>query len=585
MKSFFKIFFATLFALVVFTGIVFWLSKSFVDKAIEPEKPVRQDNTILVFDLSKPIMEQTTEAGIPMPQSNNTAMNGLFDVVRAIKFAKTDVKVKGLYLKCSGNPNGFATSEELRNALIDFKQSKKFVFAYANEISQKAFYVANVADKLYCNPQGMLDWKGFSMQQTYFKGLLEKLEIQPEIFYAGQFKSATEPFREKQMTPANRLQSTIFLNELYGMFLQSATQKSGMDTGSLHALSNNYAVRSAYDALRYKLVDGLKYDDEVKDEMQAKAGIAKGEDIPLMPMADYIKAIDWSSSSKLNKIAVIYAQGDIVDGKGEDNEIGGDKFMELLRKARLDSSIKAVVLRINSGGGSAMASEQIWREVTLIRKAKPVIVSMGDYAASGGYYIACNADSIFAQPNTLTGSIGVFSLYGNVSGLMTNKLGITFDGVKTSPMADFPNTFRPMTELERNVAQSGVDSIYLTFKTRVSQGRHIPINVVDSIAQGRIWSGRQGLQIKLVDKIGGIQDAIDCAARMAKLQAYSLYEWPQVPSFWQKIFKSKDNTAIGEAMVQQEIGEVHLKYLQQMKQIKSWFGAPQTRLPFFMDIR
>jgi len=584
MKSFFKIFFASLLALTVFAAIAYFIAASIIDTAIETKKPKVEEKTVLVLDLSKPIMEQKTEPGLTLPEGQTVATNGLFDVVRAIKYAKTDASVKGIYITCTSNPNGFAACEELRIALLDFKLSKKFVIAFSNTISQKAFYVANTADKVYCHPQGMLDWQGFSMQYTFFKGMLDKLEIKPEIFYAGQFKSATEPYREKQMTPANKLQSLVFLNEMYSLFLQAAAVKTGVDTATLHRLANDFIIKSAAEAKSNQLIDGLKYDDEVKEEIQAKIGIDKNGKIPFMKIGEYIKAIGTNGTSDDNKIALIYAEGEIVDGQGAAGEIGGDRYLQLLRNARLDTNIKAVVFRINSGGGSAMASEVMWREVTLIRKTKPVIVSMGDYAASGGYYIACNADSIFAQPNTLTGSIGVFTIYINLAGLLNNKLGVTFDGVKTSPSADFGNSFRAMTDKEKIVAQAGVDSIYSIFKTRVSQGRHIPLAQVDSIARGRIWSGRKGLEIKLIDRIGGIQDAIDCAARMVKLKTYQLKELPVVQSFWDKIFDVQDNKpSVSTSLLSNGLPGESASVLQQLSTIKSWFGKAQARLPFFVQ--
>ncbi len=584
MRSFFKIFLATLLALVVFTVIGVFIFGWFIGNATTPEKPLVADKTVLVIDLSKPLMEQRKEIGFSLPEGQTAAVDGLYDWVRAIKYSKNDDAVKGLYIKCSDNPNGFATSEELRNALLDFKLSKKFVMAYANTINQKAYYIANVANKLYLQPHGTLDWNGFLMQYTYFKGLLDKLEIQPEIFYAGQFKSATEPFREKQMTPANRLQSMAFLNEMYGLFLTAAANKSGKDTATLHNLANNFTIQTAADALQYKLIDGLKYDDEVKEEIRTKTGLDKTEKIPFMSIADYIKATDWNTTKNDAAIALIFAEGDIVDGKGGDDEISGDTYMNLLRKVRTDDNIKAVVLRINSGGGSSMASDVIWREVWLIKKVKPIIVSMGDYAASGGYYIASPADSIFAQPNTLTGSIGVFSIYGNAAGLLNNKLGITFDGVKTSPSADFGSISRPMTPKEKLVAQASVDNTYYTFKTRVSEGRKIAMTDVDSLAQGRIWSGRQALQLHLIDKLGNLQDAIDCAARMAKIKNYQLKEWPVTESFFDKLFLRKDNDKISKTdILQLTVGEENAAILKQVTTVKKWFGTTQARLPFFVS--
>lgn len=586
MKSFFKIFFASFLALVVFTVIGIFAFRWFITQSVESQRIHVEPATVLVIDLSKPLMEQTMDADVSFPGGQTPSISGLFDVVRAIQFAKKDSAIKGIYIKCAENANGFASSEELRNALIDFKQSKKFVIAYANYISQKSYYVASVADRLYCNPQGMLDWRGFSMVYPFLKGALDKLEVKPEIFYAGQFKSATEPLREKQMTPANRLQSLFFLNELYSMLLLAAADKTGTDTAVLHQYANEYTIRSATDALKNKLIDDVKYDDEVKAEIQSRIGLKSTDKIPFISVADYIKSADWNATNSESKIALIYAQGDIVDGQGKDDEIGGDRYVALLRKARLDKNIKAVVLRINSGGGSSMASEMIWREVTITRKEKPVVVSMGDYAASGGYYIACNADSIFAQPNTLTGSIGVFSIYGDVSGLMVNKLGITFDGVKTSSFADFGNLFRGMTNEEKKIAQANVDSIYAIFKVRVAAGRKMPDTYVDSVAQGRIWSGKQALKLKLVDRLGNIGDAIVCAANMSKLKNYQLKELPAVQSFWDKLLHAKNNkVSISTMLLDEQLDQESTTVLKQVQQVKSWFGQPQARLPFFIEIK
>ena len=586
MRAFFKILFASLLALVIFSVVVFFVMGWIAGKAVESDKPEIESKTVLVLDLSKQLMEQSVSQGLSFPDGQTAAVNGLYDVVRAIKAAKTDSAVKGIYVKCGGNPNAFATGEELRNALLDFKTSKKFIIAYGNNISQNDFYVASAAEKLYGHPQGEFEWKGFGMSYIYLKGLLDMLGVKPEIFYAGQFKSATEPLREKQMTPANRLQSMAFLNDLYGHFLKVAAARTGSDTASLHALANAFEVQNTLDAVQYKLIDAVKYDDEVKQEIAQHSGAESIDKIHFMSLADYITASE-DAPGAAEKIAIIYAQGDIVDGKGSSANIGGDTYMGLLRKARLDKNIKAVVLRINSGGGSGQASDIIWREVALTRKEKPVVVSMGDYAASGGYYIACNADSIFAQPNTLTGSIGVFRIYGNISTMLSTKLGITSDGVKTSPSADFGNPLRPMTDKEKLAAQKEVDMFYQTFKTKVAEGRKLPLTVVDSLAQGRVWSGKQALQLKLVDRLGNIQDAVDCAAGLAKLKTYGITELPAVQSFWEKILKTTEpQKAAGEsAVIQKALGTEMAEAVNHLQTVKSWIGVPQARLPFLPTVK
>jgi protease-4 len=300
-----------------------------------------------------------------------------------------------------------------------------------------------LADKIYCHPQGGIDWDGFSITFLFMKGLLDKLGIEPQVFYAGKFKSATEPFRFTKMSDPNRLQTTDMLNDLYATFLQATSEARNIDTATLHELSNTGAIRTANDALSNKLIDGLKYDDEVKDELINKIGIKDKDKINFVSLSKYASAANYKSTKGNDEIAIIYAAGDIVGGKGEDGQIGSDKFIDLIRKARLNDDIKAIVFRVNSPGGSSLASDAIWREITLAKKVKPVVVSMGDYAASGGYYISCNADSVFADAATITGSIGVFSLLPNMQHLFNDKLGITFDGVKTAPYADMGGTNRP----------------------------------------------------------------------------------------------------------------------------------------------
>ena len=567
--------------ILVFTGV------SLFKTAAEPDKPEVKSKTVLLIDLSKPVMEQRMDAGINLPEGKTPEVLGLFDMVRAIKQAASDSLIKGMYLKCEGNSSGFANSNELRNQLIEFKKSGKFIIAASDYISQRAYEVANVADHIYCQPNGMVDWKGYALQLTFFKGTMDKLEIEPEIFYAGQYKSATEPYRLTKMSEPNRVQLTSFLEDLYQRFLVNTSKTRKVDTATLRGLANNFSVRSASAANAARLTDDLKYDDEVKDEIRKKIHISLDEKINFMPIGDYIKNGRWNDNADGENIALIYAQGEIIDGNGQDNEIGGERYRDLIRKARMDKKIKAVVLRVNSPGGSSIASENIWREVMLCKKEKPVVVSIGDYGASGGYYISCFADSIFAQPNTLTGSIGVFSMYFNAQQLFNNKFGITFDGVKTAEHADFGTASRPMTDVEKKVGQEGVDSIYLLFKQRVADGRKLPLSFVDSIAQGRIWSGERALQLKLIDRIGGLQDAVDCAARMAKIKSYRLKEWPEVESFWKKLFGEKDDSKnnMQAYALKEQLGAEEYDLISQFKTVKSWAGIPQMRLPFFASFK
>jgi protease-4 len=444
-------------------------------------------------------------------------------------------------------------------------------------VSQKAYFVANVADKIYANPVGTVEWAGFNSELLFLKGTLDKLDIQPQIFYAGKFKSATEPLRTDKMTPENKLQTSIWLNNLYNYFLVRTAEVRHIDTATLHSLANTAAIQKSEDAVTHKLIDAIKYDDEVKEEIKKRIGLGKYDKLNMLPMSTYADAVNIGKTGA-DRIAVLYAEGDIVDGEGSSDNIGGDNFRKIIRKMRLDKSIKAIVLRINSGGGSALASENIWRELSMAKQDKPVVVSFGDVAASGGYYIGCGADSIFALPNTITGSIGVFGIIPNMQGFFNKKLGITFDGVKTATYADAGAIYRPMNDAEKNIAQQGVDRIYLQFKQRVAQGRKKEISYVDSIAQGRVWSGEDALRIGLVDKIGNLQTAIDCAARLAKLKDYGLREYPQTKNWLENILNQTQESP--QAMIKKEVGEKNFIIYQQLIQVQQMCGTIQARMPF-----
>ena len=549
------------------------------------EKPLIGENGVLLIDLSKNYNELKQDdpfAQISMKEDEMAP--DLSTLIKIIGFAKRDSSIKGIYLMASENPNGYATSNEIRNALIDFKKSKKFILAYADYISEKAYYIANVSDKIYCNPKGMFQWQGMSVEYVYFKNMLDKLEIKTQIFYAGKFKSATEPFRESKMTEPNRAQTTVWLNGLYDGLINGTASARGLNADSLKIMANNYLIVKPEDALKYKLIDGLKYDDEVKDEIRKKLGIDKNKTINFIRLHKYEKSIDNMSGFSKDKIAVVIAEGEIVYGKGKSGQIGSDDYLSLLRKLRFDKNTKAIVLRINSPGGSSLASEIIWRELELIRKAgKPVIVSMGDVAASGGYYIACNANRIFADPKTITGSIGVFAIIPNVSGFMENKLGVTFDRVKTSAYADVPSLTRPMTEFESKLMQSQVDQIYLDFKTRVADGRKKSVQYIDSIAQGRVWTGSRALELGLVDQLGYMDDAISYAVKSSALKDYRLKVYPEPKSFLEQIFDQYP-TDFTEASIKRNIGKENYQLFKKIESLKNEKGEIKTRLPFDLNL-
>jgi len=581
MKIFFKSFFASLLALVVFSLIGLFLIIGIAASFSKEEPKVVATNSVLVLDLSNQYLEQVQDDPISeILSKKNGKSPSLSELVHLINYAKKDDAIKGIYIKCQQNPNGYAASEEIRKALIDFRTSKKFVIAYAETITQKAYMIANAADEIYTHPQGGIEWNGFNYETVFLKGLLDKLEIQPQVFYAGKFKSATEPFRYSQMSEANKLQTSVWLGGLYDQFIANTATERYLNADSLKYWANQGSIQSAYDASKFHLVDALMYDDQVKKVISKKLRQNNQKEIAFVSMGEYASTVAIRGTGS-GKIAVVFANGDVVMGKNQQGAIASDDFRSLLQKLRKDESIKAVVFRVNSPGGSALASDIIWREVDLLKKEKPVVVSMGDLAASGGYYIACGADSIFANAGTITGSIGVFSVIPNVKGLMNNKLGISFDGVKTGQYADMPSTTRPLNATEQRFMQASVDSIYHTFTSRVAVGRKKSIEYIDSIAQGRVWIGADAIKIGLVDRIGTLDDAIASAAKMAKLKGYGIKSYPESKSFIESFMEEYKETAKVKA-IKEEIGASQFELLKELKSIRQMMGAPQTRLPIFV---
>ena len=581
MKNFFTIVLASLVSLIVFSimGLVFIFVIAAVISVEEPKQIA--SNSVLVIDVAENFPEQSkSDAFTEFLSKKKGKLPSLSELVALIQHAKTDPTIKGIYIKCQQNPNGYAATEEIRTALLDFKKSDKFIIAFGETITQKGYWIGDVADQIYTHPQGGLEWVGFSYETMFLKGLLDKLEIQTQVFYAGKFKSATEPFRYTEMSPANKIQTSAWLNGVYNSFIQGASTQREISSDSLKILSDKGLIQNANDALHYRLVDGLLYDDQVKKVIAQKINVTNEKDIPFVGISEYAstaKPIETGSG----KIAVVYADGDIVMGKGQNDAIASDDYRAVLQRIRNDKSIDAVVLRVNSPGGSALASDIIWREIELLKKEKPVVVSMGNYAASGGYYISCNADSIIADENTITGSIGVFSVVPNLSGFLKNKIGITFDRVNTSTYADAPSATRPLNATEQRFMQSGVDSIYYAFKSRVAKGRNKSVEYIDSIAQGRVWIGSDAVKVGLVDRIGTLNDAIATAAKMAHVKGYSLKSYPESKSFIEDFIEGYEDKVKTKA-IQQEIGVEQWNVLQQFKTIKQMVGQPQTRLPIFV---
>ena len=580
MKSFFKTFFAALLALIIFSFLGFFILIGIAAAFSTDEKVAVAQNSVLVIDASETFLEQSkNDPFSEFMNKKNGKQPSLSELIGLLNYAKKDSSIKGIYIKCAENPNGYAATEEIRKALIDFKKSNKFIVAYAETISQKGYMMANVADQIFTHPQGGMEWSGFNYETLFLKGLIDKLEIEPQIFYAGKFKSATEPFRYTQMSEANKLQTGIWLNSIYNNFIQGAAEMRNLNADSIKAFANEGKVQNAKDALKYKLVDGLIYDDQLKKIISKKLRVVDETKISFVSINNYAESVALRGTGS-GKIAVIYADGDVVMGKGQNDAIASDDYRVLLQKIRNDKSIDAVVLRVNSPGGSALASDIIWREIDLLKKEKPVVVSMGDLAASGGYYISCGADSIFADANTITGSIGVFSVIPNAEKFLKNKIGVTFDRVKTGQYADAPSATRALTVTEQKFLQAGVDSVYYTFKSRVAAGRQKSLDYIDTIAQGRVWTGADAIKVGLVDKIGTLNDALASAAKMAKLKGYSIKSYPETRSFIEEFFEGYKNEVKTKA-IQEEIGIEQWQVLQQLKSIKQIMGQPQARLPIF----
>lgn len=576
-------FLANFVAIIVFFGVIFVLFFGIVGVMVSSEEKTIEPGSVLFIDLSKSYPDKKQENPIlQIIGKEDDAIPSLFELTRLIDRAKSDSSIKGIYLKAEMNANGYAASQELRKALVSFKLSKKFVIAYGEYISQKAYQVASVADKVYVNPKGMFEWTGMSVEYVYFKNLLDRLEIKPQIFYDGKFKSATEPFRASQMSDANRIQTETWLGDLYARFLADVANTRKLDSAALRTYANTFAIRNPKQAEELKLIDGVRYDDEVKSEMKKRLKLAEDDKISFVSPGTYLSAKSLKEYGK-DKIAVVYAEGDIVDGKGQEGQVGSDTYRTLIRQIRYDDAIKAIVLRVNSPGGSSLASEVIWRELSLAKKAgKPVVVSMGDVAASGGYYISCGADKIFALPNTITGSIGVFSLIPNMQDFFKNKLGVTFDGVSTGPYADALTISKPLTEQEKQIIQNQVDMIYVDFKTRVGDGRKLTADKVEEIAQGRVWTGQRALSIGLVDALGDLNAAIAAAAKLAKLKEYNLYEYPEPKSPFDDIFGSYINN-VKMKSIQEEMGAANYKLWKEVKSIRENSGKVQARLPFILS--
>jgi len=547
MKFFWKAFFASLAAIVVATILFIFLLAGFIASlATLGEQSISvKDNSLLILKLDNRIVERKSNnpfEDIELPGMEMTGTTGLNQIFHAIKQAKTDDKIKGIYLELSDIEAGFATTEEIRNPLIDFKTSGKFVYSYSDAISQKAYYLASVADSLILNPVGMFDFRGLNADHTFFKKALDKFGIEMQIVRGkdNKFKSAVEQFMYDKMSPASREQTTIYLAAIWNHLLKSISESRKISVDSLNEYANSVMTfRTAETAQKARFFDRLKYRDQVLADLRILAGLKENAEIPILTVAEYDKIPALSRTLAKDKIAVVYAEGEIDTGsESSPHDINSKDVSAGIREARIDTTVKAIVLRVNSPGGSAFGSEVIWREVKLAREVKPVIVSMGDYAASGGYYISAPATMIIADPTTITGSIGVFGTIPNFGELLNNKIGITFDNVMTNEHADMPSITRKMTPFEVNLMQSYVESTYNTFLSHVADGRKMTVPEVDSIGQGRVWCGLNARNNRLIDEFGGLKDALRIAAEKAGITEYRIRELPRQKDPFAELLKN-----------------------------------------------
>jgi protease-4 len=582
--TFITIMLASILTLVIF----FAMLGSLLSSASEGQKDQLtkvKDNSVLHVKLDHDIPDRTSNN--PFENFNfqtfkATESLGLDKVLSSINNAKTDDKIKGIYLDLTSIGGGMATLEEIRNALVDFKKSGKWIISYSEIYTQGTYYLASVSDKIYLNPAGIVEHRGLSAELMFFKNALEKLEVEMQIIRHGKFKSAVEPYMLEKMSDENREQYELLLNTAWGSMIKEVAKSRKLSIDKLNELADEMKIQDAKIAKAEGLVDETFFKDELLSALGSKLNLKEGDEINYITLIKYSKSFKTKVAKKnKNEIAVIYASGEIRSGESENGIMGSETISAAIREARLDDNVKAIVLRVNSPGGSALASDVMWREVVLAKKAKPVIVSMGNVAASGGYYIACAADKIIADEKTITGSIGVFGVIPNAQGLMNNKLGITFDRVKTNKHSDLMSVFKPLTGDERDIIQLGVEKIYDDFITKVADGRGMTKEQVDSIGQGRVWMGLDAIKIGLVDEIGGLEKAIEVAKKTAKLDDYNLVDYPKRKDPFEE-FIEEFTTNMETKILTKTLGSEY-KYYKKIQDVSTQTGV-MARMPLDIDI-
>lgn len=591
MKQFFKFMFAS-FAGTILTIIVIFLMfagmiASLVAMTGDEEVKVKE-HSVLHINWNTEIKDRGSDnpfEGFDFATMKSNKPVGLYDILNNIEKASNDSRIDGIFLDMESVPAGMATSEEIRNKLLEFKESGKFIVSYGNGYDQKAYYLASLADEIYLNAEGEILFKGLQAQLMFFKNMLNKLEIDLQVVRGpnNKYKSAVEPFMLDHMSEANREQMETLLNSIWGRLITAISTERGIGIDDLNDIADKLELSTAEKAMEHKFIDGAVYRDEVIDILKEKTGIDKDKKLNTISFGKYTNAkLKNTKGLKKNKIAIVFAEGSIVQGKSDGSNIGSATTAAALSKARKDKKVKAIVFRVNSGGGDALASEIIRREVELASMDMPVIVSMGNLAASGGYWISTNADYIFAQPTTITGSIGVFGIIPNVENMMTNKLGINVENVMTNDNSNFIDIMKPLSPYQHAKLDESVFKIYTDFTELVASTRNLDVAYVDSIAKGRVWTGSDALKLGLIDSFGGIEDAVAYAAEKAELgDDYRITTYPQKKEFIEQLVEELTGQAT-QSIVKNELGEYY-KYYHNIQTLKEMKGI-QARLPFFMEI-
>lgn len=605
MKQFFKFMFASMLGFIIsgvvlifiFVAVLVGALTSSFDSATKKTTSI-DDNAVLHITMDQAIIDRAREFdfNFSFPGMESRGSMGLNKILQYIEKAKTDDKVKGIYLDLSGISAGMASMDEIRNALIDFKESEKWIISYSENYSLGSYYLASVADEIYIYPEGGLDFRGLSSEIMFLKGALEKLDIEPQIIRGpnNKYKSAVEPLIYDQMSDSNREQMQALLNSAWNHMRANISSQQGIDDAELNTIADEYLIRKPEDAVKYGMALRTIYKDELLELIRTKLEIEAKDEINFVSLKKYLNTPDTKTTEQLkealstgkpNKIAVVYAAGAIESGKGDHETIGSERISNAIREARLDTTVKAIVLRVNSPGGSALASDVIWRETILAKEAKPLVVSMGDVAASGGYYIACAADKIFAMPNTITGSIGVFGVIPNMKNFFNNKLGVTFDGVKTNKYADMMTVSRPLSDVEKDIIGESVVEIYDDFIDKVAKGRNMSPLKVEDVARGRVWTGTDALQNGLVDELGGLNAAIAAAKEMAGLENYEVKNYPEQKDPFEEMLK--EITGQSQLWAAQLILGSDAKLVNRFRQVKEVqeLEGVQMLMPYRIEIK